>query len=95
LTRIGIYCARCFGFRGYWPDTGPGGGGLEWIPACDWCAQREAERQAQVERLEEMWAARECAAPDCSVVFVPATTQQRFHTDRCRKRTHARLKARI
>jgi hypothetical protein len=26
LTRIGIYCARCFGFRGYGPDTGPGGG---------------------------------------------------------------------
>ena len=34
--------------------------------------EREARTRAEVERLEEMWAARECAAPDCSVVFVPS-----------------------
>jgi hypothetical protein len=68
---------------------------IEWVPACDWCQVRIAERQAQVERLEALWSARECAAPDCSVVFTPRTTTQRFHDDRCRKRTHGRLKARL
>jgi hypothetical protein len=37
-----------FRFRGYGPDAGPGGGGIEWIEKCDWCAKREAERQAQL-----------------------------------------------
>lgn len=95
LTRIGIYCWRCFGFRGYGPDTGPGGGGITWIEACDWCLERERKARSEVERLEEMWSARECAADDCSAVFTPSAPKQRFHSDRCRKRTHWRQKAQL
>jgi hypothetical protein len=60
---------------------------------CDWCAEREGKRAAELDRLERLWAARTCAVDDCQVVFVPSVPKQRFHSDRCRKRTHARLKA--
>jgi hypothetical protein len=61
---------------------------------CGWCQEREVQAQVETQRLEELWEVRECAAPDCSIVFEPATAPQRFHADACRKRTHARLKAR-
>lgn len=85
-------CRRCFRFIEFGPDVGPCGG-LEWIEVCSWCAEREVERRAEVERLEAMWAARVCAAEDCEIVFSPSHPKQRFHDDRCRKRTHRRLKA--
>jgi hypothetical protein len=93
LLRNSITCRRCLRFIAYGKDAPPGGSEIEWIEACDWCLGREAERRAQVAQLEEMWAARVCAAPDCEVAFTPATSTQRFHSDACRKRTHRRAKA--
>src|SRR4051794_29890823 len=46
-------------------------------------------------KLEAAWVCGECAARDCSVTFVPATTTQRFDSDACRKRTHRRAKAAV
>jgi hypothetical protein len=92
LVRIGIYCRNCLGFKRFGREAGPCGG-LEWIEKCDWCLERERKAQAEVERLELMWASRLCAAPDCGIVFTPAHPKQRFHSDRCRKRTHRRLKS--
>ncbi len=93
MTRAGVYCPKCLGFRRYGKEAGPGGG-LVWLDEpCDWCAEREAKAAVEVAKLEAMWAVRECAAPDCSVVFTPATSTQRFHDDACRKRTHRRSKA--
>jgi hypothetical protein len=90
MERTAIYCGECFGFRGYRP--GWTGDVIEWI-TCDWCVANERRKQAEVERLELLWASRQCAAPACSVVFAPAHPKQRFHDDRCRKRTHRRMKA--
>ena len=64
-----------------------------WLTRCDRCLERERLERAELARLEALWVARECAAPDCSVVFVPSVPKQRFHDDRCRKRTHHRQKA--
>jgi hypothetical protein len=93
LARIEIYCANCFGFRGFGRDAGPGGGGCEWIEMCDWCAETARKKRVEVARLEAIWAVRECAADDCDVVFTPARAHQRYHDERCRKRMHWRLKA--
>jgi hypothetical protein len=91
MVRIGRYCRVCWRFVEY----GPKGSGLEWLEdPCDWCVERERKREAELKRLVQMWALRECAAPDCSEVFAPATTRQRFHDDRCRKRTQRWSKAR-
>jgi hypothetical protein len=92
VVRIGIYCRNCWRFVEYGREAGPCGG-LEWIELCDWCAEREHKARAEVERLEALWATRTCAAEDCDIVFTPAHPKQRFHSDRCRKRTHARAKA--
>jgi len=94
VVRIGIYCRRFRGLRGFGREAGPCGG-LEWIDLCDSCAERDRKARTEVERLEALWRARECAASDCRVVFVPARVGQRFHDDRCRKRTHRRLKAQL
>jgi hypothetical protein len=94
MVRIGISCAHCLRFVAYGPEAGPCPE-PEWIEKCDWCLERERKAQSEVERLEQMWAARECVAPDCAVVFVPAQAKQRFHSDRCRKRTHWRQKAQL
>jgi len=51
---------------------------VEWVELCDWCAERELAERAKVERLEALWSARECAAPDCRTVFTPSTSTQRF-----------------
>jgi hypothetical protein len=92
MTRVGIYCRRCFRFVRHGAETELGG--LVWLDEpCEWCAERERVKRAEVQRLEELWAARECAAPDCSEVFTPARVGQRFHDERCRKRTHRHTKA--
>jgi hypothetical protein len=92
VARIGVNCRSCFRFVGYGREAGPCGG-IEWIEQCDWCVERALRARVEVGRLEEMWASRECAAADCQVVFTPAKVGQRFCCDRCRKRTHWRLKA--
>src|SRR5215218_9946958 len=85
-----LYCRNC---HGYLESVEWRGDVLVWIEACDRCLSRQHEREAELAQLEEMWAARVCAAPDCSEVFTPARVGQRFHDERCRKRTHRRLKA--
>jgi hypothetical protein len=83
------YCSGCNGYVRWGPWAGAV---LIWIEACDWCAERAAERQAEVEALEELWAIRECAASDCSVVFTPRRAGQRYCSDPCRWRAHRRRK---
>jgi hypothetical protein len=88
LVKVGIYCERCFRFVRYGREAK--GGGLVWIRSCDWCSERLAKAEAEVAQLEALWRTRMCAAPDCSVTFAPAHPKQKFHNDRCRKRTHRR-----
>jgi hypothetical protein len=67
-----------------------------WIRVCDRCRQREAKERAERERLaqlEALWAARQCAAEGCSIVFAPAKAGQRFCCEAHRKRAHRKLKA--
>jgi hypothetical protein len=90
VVRIGVYCESCFRWLRYGREAGPCGG-IEWIAACYWCLHRQRSKRAEVERLREMWSARECEAPGCSVVFTPGRAGGRFCSDRCRKRAH-RLK---
>jgi hypothetical protein len=83
LARVAIYCHACghlFEMRG---EGKPGG--FRWIKKCGRCKEREAKEKAEIERLEAMLAARECAAPDCRVVFAPSVLKQRFHSDACRR----------
>lgn len=66
LLRIRIYCRSCMRFLEFGPDVGPCGG-LKWIERCDWCTERQLKREQELARLEELWPARVCADPDCSV----------------------------
>jgi hypothetical protein len=69
---------------------------IEWVDACDWCAARERRQRVEVEALEELWRARECALPGCSVVFTPSgQSRQKYCSDAHRKRAHRLLKARL
>jgi hypothetical protein len=43
--------------------------------------KREAEA-AEVDRLEQLWRSRSCAAPGCGVAFTPSQVTQRFCSDR-------------
>jgi hypothetical protein len=65
---------------------------LVWIEACERCTKRRRERQAELDKLEELWRARTCAASDCSVAFEPAKAGQLYCSDRCRKRMMRRRK---
>jgi|SRR5215211_7755609 len=85
-----LYCRRC---HGYLESVEWRGDVLVWIPMCDWCAARQREREAEEEQRLEHWQERMCVAPDCGLVFTPRQSEQRFCSDRCRKRTHRRLKA--
>lgn len=91
-VRISIYCESCFRFVAY---GGEGGSGAapQWVESCDRCTQREARRRRELERLEQLWRARRCEGPGCSVTFVPKTSTQRFHDNRCRQRAFRRAKA--
>jgi hypothetical protein len=94
LVRIGVNGRRCFGFVRYGEEAGPCGG-IEWVEQCDRCLKLAGavfEERKHVEHVDS-WAPRECAAADCDVVFMPATAQQRYHADRCRKRANRRLRA--
>jgi hypothetical protein len=91
LIRIAVYCENCFGFIRFGPEGGPCPEPI-WIERCDRCLAGAAEKEAMDQQKAEMWAPLECAAPDCQIVFTPRKVGQRFHDDRCRKRTHRRLK---
>jgi hypothetical protein len=62
---------------------------------CDWCAGRAAERDQEVDRLEQLWALRVCDGPDCQVIFKPKPVGQRFCCDRCWKRSDRRTKTAV
>jgi len=94
-VRNSLYCRTCLRFIEWGAEAGHDHKLIWMDEPCDWCRERMAEDRAEVERLERMWAARKCAAPDCSVVFVPAQSKQRFHSDSCRKRAHRRRKAKL
>jgi hypothetical protein len=49
--------------------------------------------QEELERIEALWALRECAASGCTIVFKPQAPGQKFHDDRCRKRANRWAKA--
>jgi hypothetical protein len=85
-----VYCSRCFGYKRSIPWNGDV---ILWIPMCDWCLDRAAEREAKERKRLEQWAPLECAAPDCEIVFTPKRVGQRFHDERCRKRAHRWAKA--
>jgi hypothetical protein len=84
-----VYCENCFGYLRSIPWAGDV---ITWI-TCDWCAEREAEREAKEAQRLKQWAPLECAAPDCQIVFLPKRVGQRFHDERCRKRAHRWSKA--
>jgi hypothetical protein len=94
LIRLAIYCRSCLRFLEHGREAGPCPI-PEWVEKCDWCAERELERQAERERRERMWAPRICAAPDCDVLFAPSAPKQVFHSDQCRKRAHWQTKAQL
>ena len=92
--RNSITCRRCFAFLAFGAEGGHSPT-IEWIEACDWCLAHDAkerEAEAEVEALEELWRARECAADGCAVVFTPGAVQQRFCSDSCRRRSYRRAK---
>jgi hypothetical protein len=92
LRTTATYCRTCFGIARLdpWRESHHA---IYWVAKCDRCLRHEAEDAAKIQQLEDLWRARECAADDCQVVFTPAATQQRFCSDRCRRRTNARAKA--
>jgi hypothetical protein len=92
LIRIAVYCENCFGFIRFGPEGGPCPEPI-WIERCDRCLARAAEKEAEQERKREIWVPRECAAPDCQIVFEPRKAGQRFCCDKHRKQTHRRQKA--
>src|SRR5689334_10834241 len=75
VLRIAVYCRRCMVFVRHGRRKGSG---VEWIEKCPRCLEREGKDRRELERLEALWAARRCAADDCSVVFTPAAPKQRF-----------------
>jgi hypothetical protein len=92
MTGTALYCRRCWCFlrmsdEGHEPIT--------WVAACDRCRERMAQARVERKRQRELWKPRQCAAPECTEVFSPARAGQRFCSDRCRKRTHARRKAEV
>jgi hypothetical protein len=70
MDRTALYCGRCLRFLAY--SDGWTGDVIEWVAACDWCMDRLAKAEAERRRKVELWAMRECAAPDCSATFRPA-----------------------
>ena len=92
MTQTALYCRKCWGFLSY-SDSGTEP--ITWISACGRCQERMAKARAERKRQRELWKPRQCAAADCSVTFTPAKAGQRFHSDACRKRTHARRKAEL
>jgi hypothetical protein len=92
------YCGTCLAYLRpstvtyEYDDNGGEPEAIVWVK-CDRCLERERKAQAEVARLEALWAVRECRAPGCVTVFSPARPKQVFCTDRCRKRTHRQAKA--
>jgi hypothetical protein len=87
--RTEYYCGSCHGYL----RSGPWAGDiLVWI-TCDRCSERQREREAEEEQKRELWQERLCAAADCEIAFMPRQSEQRFCSDRCRKRSHRWAKA--
>jgi hypothetical protein len=82
-------------FLEHGPDTGPAGGGIDWLPECDWCLKREAKRSAEAARREELQRPRVCAAPGCAVTFTPAALRQVECGVACRLRAWRAERARL
>jgi hypothetical protein len=87
--RTEYYCGNCHGYLRSGPWTGDV---LVWI-TCDRCTERRREREAEEEQRRELWQERLCAAADCGTAFMPRQSEQRFCSDRCRKRSHRWAKA--
>jgi hypothetical protein len=65
---------------------------IVWV-ICDWCLDRQVEREAKEKERLEQWASRVCAREGCETTFTPARSGQRFCSDPCRWREHRRVKA--
>jgi hypothetical protein len=80
------YCSGCNGYVRWGPWAGDV---IVWI-VCERCQKREAERQAEVDKLEELWQVRPCEA--CGTVFQPTTAWQVYCSGPCRWRAHRQRK---
>jgi protein-arginine kinase activator protein McsA len=84
MERTAVYCARCHGFRRYAAEGEDlsryeGDDVLRWIPACDWCLQREAGR-ARVTGVQP------AVCLQCREPFEATRQGQRFCSASCRAR---------
>jgi hypothetical protein len=76
MERTAVYCERCWR---YLRDTEWRGDVIEWITACDWCLERQAERGKIV-------GAQPAVCLQCREPFEATRQAQKFCSSACRAR---------